>query len=112
MGELSLLLDTHVLLWMLTEPQKLSRKARQAVEAPGRQLVVSTASLLEIATKVRLGKLAHPGPLLDRVDSTLAKLQADLLALTAGAAILAGQFEVEHRDPFDRLLAAEAIAST
>ena len=74
-----LLLDTHVLLWALLEPGKLSPELRNALEDSGNTLVVSAASAWEIATKWRLGKLQH-----------------------------AGLWDVPHRDPFDRLLAAQA----
>jgi PIN domain nuclease of toxin-antitoxin system len=112
MGDLRLLLDTHVLLWMLSEPERLSSKCQEAVESVAHQLLVSTVSLFEISNKVRIGKLTHPGPLLTQTEWTLSKLRADLLPLSGTAAILAGQFQVPHRDPFDRLLAAQAITAT
>lgn len=109
MGDMTLLLDTHVLLWMLSEPERLSPECRTAVEGMDCRLLVSTVSLFEISNKVRIGKLAHPGPLLTQTEWTLSRLNVDLLPLSASAAVLAGQLQGPHRDPFDRLLAAQAI---
>lgn len=104
----SLLLDTHALLWAVAESHKLSETARHALELPANALLVSSVSLFEVATKVRLGKLPTPGDLLTRWEWSLARLSARLLPLTGSAAILAGEWTVPHRDPFDRLLAAQA----
>lgn len=111
MGDLTVLLDTHVLLWMLAEPEKLSAECRIAVEKPDTRLLVSTVSLFEVSTKVRIGKLSSAGPLLSETEWTLSRLNVELLPLSAAAAVLAGQLDVPHRDPFDRLLAAQAVTS-
>ena len=108
-GALRLLLDTHALLWALVAPSKLSPNARMALEESSNALWVSSVSFFEIATKVRNGKLPTPGPLLTHWDLTLSRLSARVLELSVSQAILAGSLEVVHRDPFDRLLAAQAI---
>lgn len=105
---MKLLLDTHTLLWALTAPHRLSEAARLALEEPTQELWVSSVSFFEISTKVRLGKLAPPGPLLTQWEWTMARLGARLLSLAPNAAILAGQLDWEHRDPFDRMLAAQS----
>ncbi len=110
MGNLTVLIDTHVLLWMLTTPERLSTEARRLVERLDVLVRLSPVSLFEISTKVRLGKLERPGPLISQVSMTLLRLNIDLLPLSAEAAVLAGQLDFQHRDPFDRLLAAQAIA--
>ena len=106
---MNLLLDTHALLWALATPEKLSTPARQALEDAGNALWVSSVSFFEIATKVRGGKLPPPGPLLAHWDLTLSRLNASVLQLSVSQAILAGSLDLAHRDPFDRLLGAQAI---
>ena len=93
---MKLLLDTHVLLWALLEPQKFSPELRNALEDSNNTLVVSAASAWEIATKWRLGKLQHARSVVDNYAMAVARQ--------------AGLWAVPHRDPFDRLLAAQAKA--
>jgi len=104
-----LLLDTHALLWALSTPEKLSQSARLALEESAHEVWVSSVSFFEIATKVRSGKLLNPGTLLTNWDLTLSRLSAKALPLTVPQAILAGALDLAHRDPFDRLLGAQAI---
>lgn len=104
-----LLLDTHALLWVLAEPEKLSVRAERALQEGQNELWTSSVSLFEIATKVRLGKLPAPGPLLKQWEWTLSRLGSKLLPLTGAHAVRAGALEIFHKDPFDRLLAAQAL---
>lgn len=104
-----LLLDTHALLWVLAEPEKLSDRAVRALQEGQNELWTSSVSLFEIATKVRLGKLPAPGPLLKQWEWTLSRLGSKLLPLTGAHAVRAGALEILHKDPFDRLLAAQAL---
>ena len=106
---MNLLLDTHAFLWATGETEKLSTVAFEALQNYSNELWVSSVSLFEISTKVRIGKLAVRGPLLSRWQHTLARLNAKLLPLSGVHAVRAGALVVEHRDPFDRLLAAQAI---
>lgn len=105
---MKLLLDTHVLLWALGEPVKLSRKARAVLSDGSNELFVSAVSLFEISTKHRLGKLPSANAVLDDLDWNMARLSAKYLSLDAPDAILAGSLSSAHRDPFDRLLAAQS----
>jgi PIN domain nuclease of toxin-antitoxin system len=105
---LKLLLDTHALLWALSLPQQLSSTARNAIEDPANELWVSSVSFFEISTKVRLAKLSTPGSLLSQWEWTMARLGARVFSLGPAAAILAGELVWDHRDPFDRLLVAQA----
>ena len=105
-----LLLDTHVLLWALLEPQKLSPELRDALENGDNTLHVSAASAWEIATKSRLGKLQHASSVVENYAMALHRLAAVDLPISAAVARQAGLWEVPHRDPFDRLLAAQARA--
>jgi PIN domain nuclease of toxin-antitoxin system len=107
---MKLLLDTHVLLWAVLEPQKLSHSQREALENSGNQLLVSAASAWEIATKWRLGKLNQAGAVVRNYRQVLDRLAANDLPISGDVARQAGLLKVEHRDPFDRLLAAQAMA--
>ena len=105
---MQLLLDTHVLLWALLEPQKLSPALRTALEDSDNTLMVSAASAWEIATKWRLGKLQHARAVVENYAMALHRLAAIELPISGAVARQAGLWEVPHRDPFDRLLAAQA----
>jgi len=107
---MKLLLDTHVLLWALLEPGKLSPELRNALEDSGNTLVVSAASAWEIATKWRLGKLQHAGSVVENYAMALHRLAAVDQPISGAVARRAGLWDVPHRDPFDRLLAAQAMA--
>ena len=106
---LTYLLDTHVMLWALTEPTRLGNRAREVIENPASQLVVSAASAWEIATKRRLGKLPQADALLGAYSKHLDRLGAIRLPVAEDHALLAGRLEWNHRDPFDRTLAAQAM---
>ena len=106
-----LLLDTHVLLWAALEPHQLSERQREALEDSDNALLVSAASAWEIATKWRLGKLSHAGQVVHNYPQVLNALAASELAINGQTARSAGLLDVDHRDPVDRLLAAEAMAS-
>ncbi len=103
-----LLLDTHALLWWLAEPARLSPAARAAISDPGHSIHVSAASGWEIATKVRLGKWPGIGELLNDLPQLLIAQGFDLLPITLQQGLHAGSYPMPHRDPFDRLLAAQA----
>lgn len=105
-----LLLDTHVLLWALLEPQKLSPALRNALEDSDTTLLVSAATAWEIATKWRLGKLQQAQAVVENYTMALHRLAAVELPISGAVARAAGLWEVPHRDPFDRLLAAQAKA--
>ena len=104
------LLDTHTLLWAMVEPALLSRKASQTLSAHANTILVSAASAWEIATKVRLGKL----PTAERIDRDFLQLMElagyELLPIDVAHALRAGRLTGDHRDPFDRMIAAQALA--
>ncbi|WP_255002355.1 type II toxin-antitoxin system VapC family toxin [Cyanobium sp. HWJ4-Hawea] len=102
-------MDTHVLLWAALEPHLLSIKARDALEDSANDLFVSAASAWEIATKWRLGKLTHAASVVHNYPQVLNSLAATEIPIEGRIARQAGLLEVEHRDPFDRLLAAQAM---
>lgn len=106
-----LLLDTHVLLWAVLEPGKLSRNLRDALEDSDNSLSVSAATAWEIATKWRLGKLSQAESVVRDYAMALNGLAAVEIPISGDVARHAGLWTVPHRDPFDRLLAAQAIAT-
>ena len=105
-----LLLDTHTLLWWLDGDRRLPRQARAVIAAPTNDIRVSAASAWEITTKARLGKL--PGALDVASDVAGAVAGQGFLAIeiTIVHAQRAGSLPGPHRDPFDRMLAAQALA--
>jgi len=107
---LSVLLDTHVLLWAFASPDRLSPPARALLENAQTDVLVSAASAWEIATKYRLGKLPGAERIITGYVAHLITLRARELPVVSAHALAAGLFVVEHRDPFDRMLAAQAIA--
>lgn len=102
------LLDTHAFLWAVLEPQKLSHRARSLLQDPATQIVLSTVSAFEIATKYRLGKLPDAAVVVERYEEAVMGLQAEELSISRMHALRAGLWAIEHRDPFDRMLAAQA----
>ncbi len=105
----ALLLDTHTLIWALTEPDRLSHRARQMVESPRANVVVSAASAWEIATKVRRGRMPQAEVVLAAYLRHIRRLRAQEAPITTEHALFSGALEWDHHDPFDRLLAAQAM---
>ncbi len=106
---MTLLLDTHVLLWALGAPHRLPESVRAVLADRRTALVVSAASAFEIATKHRLGRLPEASALVHQFDQQVERLGADPLPISARHAIAAGALDWAHRDPFDRMLAAQAM---
>lgn len=103
------LLDTHVLLWAITDPDRLGAEARRTIADRSNPLVVSAVSAWEIATKQRAGKLPQADVLVGAYSRHLDRLGVERLPVTEEHALLAGSLQWEHRDPFDRMLAAQAM---
>jgi PIN domain nuclease of toxin-antitoxin system len=104
---LAVLLDTNALLWLVSAPEKVSDPARQLLGDPSTEIMVSAASAWEIAIKTRLGRLDGE-PLLSAWPDIIADMTATELAIDAGDAILAARLPWENKDPFDRVLVAQA----
>ncbi len=105
-----LLLDTHALLWWLIGDPRLSVAARVAISDAAALVYVSAASAWEIATKIRLGKLDDPHGVTDSLATHLA-IQGFLeLPITVEHGRRAGRLPGPHKDPFDRMLIAQAQA--
>ena len=104
-----LLLDTHVFLWLLTEPERLG-DGMVTVQAADVELLVSAASSWEIAVKYGLGKIPLPEPPARYVPSRLRAIGAVPVAIEHSHALAVADLPPLHRDPFDRLLVAQALA--
>lgn len=105
---MSLLLDTHIFLWLLARPDRLSAEALEVLQDLDNRLFVSAASALEVATKQRIGRLSVPG-LTETWQAKVESVRARTLDVSSDHALLAGSINWDHRDPFDRLLVAQAI---
>lgn len=103
----AILLDTHALLWLVSDPLQIAAPAREVLGRPDTEVLVSAASAWEIAIKSRLGRLDGE-PLLSTWSETVADMTATELPIDAGDAILAGRLPWEHNDPFDRVIVAQA----
>ena len=104
-----LLLDTHVLLWALLAPDRIPADTLTTLRSPETVLYVSAASAWEIATKHRLGKLEGAAAVVSGYPEHLARLRAQELAITGHHALTAGTLQWSHRDPFDRVIVAQAV---
>jgi PIN domain nuclease of toxin-antitoxin system len=100
-----LLVDSHALLWWLTDDPALSPAAREAIADPANEPLVSAASVWEIAIKRGLGKLAAPDDLPERIAAE----GFAWLTISAEHAWQVRELPLRHRDPFDRLLVAQAL---
>lgn len=108
MGALTYLLDTHALLWWLFDDRRLSKRARAVLREAEHRVLVSSASAWEIATKHRLGRLDTAAPLVQDFSGWVTRAGFNELAIQSEHAVTAGTWSVEHRDPFDRMLAAQS----
>jgi len=106
------MLDTHVLLWALTEPARLSGQIRDLAANRRTELFVSAASAWEIATKQRLGKLPQAEVLVRAYSQHLTRLEVESIPVTDEHSLLAGSMEWNHRDPFDRMIAAQCMVAS
>jgi PIN domain nuclease of toxin-antitoxin system len=104
-----LLLDTHAFLWWVADSRELSRKARAAIGSGRNQCLVSIASGWEIAIKVSLGKLRIEGALDRFLPEQIAANGFQPLPIDLKHAARVATLPFHHRDPFDRLLVAQAL---
>ena len=99
-----LLLDAHALLWAVSEPGSLGVGARSAIESPSNDVVVSAGSIWELEIKQAIGKIKIEIDLVEELE----RVGFDILAITAADATSAARLPLHHRDPFDRMLIAQA----
>lgn len=105
---MSYLIDTHILLWWLFDDPKLGTNSREIIRNPDNRIIVSSASAWEIATKYRVGKLPEAKQLVEEYSQILHQAKFIELAITTVHALRAGNLPIAHRDPFDRMIMAQA----
>jgi len=105
---MSYLIDTHILLWWLFNDSKLDTTYRDIIRNPDHRIFVSSASAWEIATKYRIGKLPEAKQLVEQYSQILHQSKFIELAITSAHALRAGSLPIAHRDPFDRMIMAQA----
>ena len=107
-----LLLDTHTLIWWVSDDAALSIAAWNAIGDPNNEVLISAASAWEIATKHRIGKLAEAGPLASDFSESIAAEGFVGLPIGIRDGEAAGRLPGPHRDPFDRMLIAQALGGS
>jgi len=105
-----LLLDTHVMLWSMLEPERLSERAQSALASPSNSLLVSIASLWEITIKMSAGKLKVVGSDVSLLTDNLAPYGIGVLSILPVHLYALQRLPYHHRDPFDRILIAQSQA--
>ena len=107
-----ILLDTHVLLWWLLDEAALSPAARAAIADEANDTFVSAASAWEIAIKYKTGKLPSAAPLMADLEKAILDGGFTGIPITLRHGELAGSLPLHHKDPFDRMLIAQALAES
>ena len=105
-----LLLDTHAFLWWVINDRRLSQASRQMIADDNNDVLVSAASAWEITTKHRTGKLPDADPVADNMIESIAREGFEELPVTVAEAARAGALPGPLRDPFDRMLIAQALS--
>jgi len=108
---MKVLVDTHCLLWLVDESShtRIPPPALAAVVDPTNDLLISAITPWELSLKYWLGKLPEAFALLAAWEDTVKRLRATVLSLTGDHGIVAGQLDWAHKDPFDRMIAAQAV---
>ena len=108
MGVNFYLLDTHVLLWWLFDDPALSKQAKNAITSPDSRVFVSSVSGWEISIKHHIGKMPHVGHLVKELPLYIRRERFEILPISFEHAMAAGALDGKHKDPFDRMLIAQA----
>lgn len=104
-----ILLDTHTFLWWLDGDKRLPLRIRRQILDEANEILVSAASAWEVSTKVRIGKLDRAGEIAESFSRCIRNQGFTPLSMTVEHAQSAGLLHVLHRDPFDRMLAAQSL---
>jgi len=104
-----LLLDTHSFLWFITDDPKLSGRARESIEDPGNAILLSMASMWEMAIKASLGRLQLARPFGVLMPDQLQQNMIELMPIELHHVVQVASLPFHHRDPFDRLIVAQAL---
>jgi PIN domain nuclease of toxin-antitoxin system len=102
------LLDTNVLLWWIGQDRRLSRSAADAISSPGNDVLVSSVSVAELAVKASIGRFGASGGFAEFIREQLEVQHFTELDLTVAHSLALAVLPLHHRDPFDRLLIAQA----
>src|SRR3990167_2859282 len=108
MGVNFYLLDTHTLLWWLFDDPGLSKHAKNVITSPDSRVFVSSASGWEISIKHHIGKMPHVGHLVKELPLYIRRERFEILPISFEHAMAAGALDGKHKDPFDRMLIAQA----
>jgi PIN domain nuclease of toxin-antitoxin system len=106
---MKVLIDTQCWLWMNASPERLSHRTRSLLMEPSTERMLSVASVWEIGIKYQLGKLPLPAEPADYVPARLALTKTAPLSISVTHALRAGSLPAIHRDPFDRMIVAQAL---
>ncbi|MBF0231902.1 MAG: type II toxin-antitoxin system VapC family toxin [Desulfamplus sp.] len=102
---MKILIDTHIFLWMLSSPEKLNEKRRYELEAPANEVFLSAMSIAELMIKSSIGKIRIEFDPVEMAE----KMRIDVLPFTGAHALALGQLPFHHKDPFDRMIIAQAL---
>jgi PIN domain nuclease of toxin-antitoxin system len=105
---MSYLIDTHILLWWVFDDPKLNKDCRDIIRNPDNTIIVSSVSAWEIATKYRIGKLPEAKQIVEQYSDILRQAKFIEMAIATDHALRAGSLPIAHRDPFDRMIMAQA----
>jgi PIN domain nuclease of toxin-antitoxin system len=103
-----LLLDSHALIWAVDNPSQLSQMATAALQAPTNQLLISAGTIWELGIKTGIGKLVLSLPYKQWMSQVITDLDVEILPLSVEYAAAQATLPMHHKDPFDRLLVAQA----
>lgn len=106
-----LLVDAHCLVWAVDDPAKLAAAAAVALEEPANQLLISAGTMWELSIKSGLGKLTLSSPFGDWMTQAIADLGLTVMPITLECCGRQASLPFHHRDPFDRMLAAQALTA-
>ncbi len=104
---MKILLDTHIFLWMLTSPERLSDKRRYELETPANEVFLSAMSIAELMMKHAIGKIHVEFDPLEMAK----EMRIEILSFSGDHAMLLGKMPLHHKDPFDRMIIAQAIVN-
>jgi len=100
-----ILVDTHIFLWMLSCPEKLNDKRRYELESPANEILLSAMSIAELMIKRSIGKIDFEFDPLEMAQKT----GLEILSFSGAEAMVLGELPLHHKDPFDRMLIAQAL---
>ncbi|MGD9192702.1 MAG: type II toxin-antitoxin system VapC family toxin [Desulfobacterales bacterium] len=104
---MKILLDTHIFLWMLTSPERLNDKRRYELETPANEVFLSAMSIAELMIKHTIGKIHVEFDPLEMAK----QMRIEILSFSGDHAMSLGKMPLHHKDPFDRMIIAQAIAN-